>query len=149
MRCISLYKVGDFFILNPMAKTTTEGLIGSMNFIKVSSGANSETIYQAIAGALNEYREDVINPTDWKSFSTERTTKLKKVGVASESALNKIGNKFCLIKEENGDIEIVPSKNDVSRKYFGHLPDLSEHINLNNDYEEIVGALEKALAKCQ
>lgn len=149
MRCVSLYKIGDHFVLNPMAKTTTDGLIGTMTFIKIPSEADSNIIGDAILTALNQYKENVTNPTDWKKFANERGIKLKAVGINSETELNKRGNKFCLIKEDNMNIEIIPSKNDFQKKYFGHLPSLAEHVEFNNNYEQLLASLRKALAKCQ
>ena len=73
----------------------------------------------------------------------------KIIGINSISDLNNKGNKFCLIREDNKKLEIIPSKNDTAKKYFGHLPDLAECIDFDGNYDAILTSIKKALAKCK
>lgn len=148
MRYVGIYKIQNFLLFKSMAKTNTGGLIDSKPFVKVDYNMSSELLFAAMNVALSNYKENVNNPTDWKHFAKEIEKDLKNIGVNSISSLNQQGNKFCLVEEDNKRLRIIPSNNDVKRKYFSHLPELAEYCDFNNNPDEMKESFNKALSKC-
>lgn len=149
MRRVNLYQVGDFLIIIPLNKTNTQGFIESMYFIKISIKSSDEMISATIKGAFEQYIEGVENPTDWKEYTKERSTNLKKIGFKSESELYKIHNKHMLLIEYIDKIEIIPSENIYKQKYFSHLPDFSEYYIKDNIASNFIKILKEQLLKCK
>jgi hypothetical protein len=146
---VNLYQVNDFFVIVPLDTTIERTLLESMIFLKISINSSSELIYSNIIKALELCKSSVENPKDWSEDTKERNRELKRIGLKSQSDLYKIGNKFCFISEYNDRIEIVPSKNNSKRKFFAHLPDLSEVYIKGNSQTNFIELLNKVFLKCQ
>jgi hypothetical protein len=126
----------------PYSKTV-EGLWVIDAGVFTADASDDAAVANLVIQALAKSRQGVEHPTTWDGLDKEL---LSAMGLKSFKSVAKAAKGLGLVADEQA-IQYIPTKADIGRGGFAHLPKKKHHSTYQPG--EIVSALKQAFADCE
>jgi hypothetical protein len=149
MKGASIYKLKDAYIIYSLSKARSGFNIAGEPYFKMPLNTDKVALITAIKNAVNNSKEEVPDPTDWKVF---KKTVITSIGIKSWNDLEKIGNLHCDIAlDANNDFIFTPSKHAAppDKGFLYKSKDHAIRVSATTANDEIAKSLDLALSKCE